>query len=86
MRELSRMFESFEWNAGQDPRAHTARRELREALVVEFNSMYGTDARDLAAWQKLCRVLRVDVPETRKECQKVWVELPQTQTPPHYPP
>lgn len=46
-------------------------RELRTAMVLQFNSRYGTDANSLSSWQLLC--LKVDIPvrDTIKECEEV---------------
>lgn len=49
-----------------------ARRELRDALTLQFNGMYGTDVNDVKNWQFLCRVLGIaPVPEHLSECRQV---------------
>jgi hypothetical protein len=46
--------------------------DFRDALVLEFNKIYGTDENDLGSWQALCRVLDiVPVPTTLRECRQV---------------
>jgi hypothetical protein len=46
--------------------------DFRDALVLEFNEIYGTDENDLRSWQALCRVLSiVPVPAMLNECRKV---------------
>jgi len=50
-----------------------ARIDFNDALVQQFNFVYGTDT-DLAAWQNLCTAIDiVPVPDTIEECQRlVW--------------
>jgi hypothetical protein len=50
---------------------HSALEDLKTALVVEFNQIYGTNDKDISAWQALCRVIGIPVEDTLKECQKV---------------
>lgn len=46
--------------------------DLRDAIVLEFNKIYGTDENDLGSWQALCRVLGIaPVPTTLQECRKM---------------
>jgi len=45
--------------------------EFRDALVQEFNRIYGTDEKDLGLWQRLCDTLRIYVPDTLDACRKV---------------
>lgn len=47
------------------------KRELKTALVRQFNIKYGMDVNDLAAWQNLCRTVDIPVPDTLYECQEV---------------
>lgn len=48
-----------------------SRRDLRTAMVRQFNFKYGEDASNLVAWQALCREVDIDVPETLHECEEV---------------
>ncbi|KAJ8587676.1 hypothetical protein M405DRAFT_863535 [Rhizopogon salebrosus TDB-379] len=62
-------------NSGpDDPERRAARDGFKDALVQEFNELFGTDGNDFAAWQNLCHVLRiVPVPDTIQGCrQRVW--------------
>ncbi|KAI0931502.1 hypothetical protein AcW2_000377 [Taiwanofungus camphoratus] len=44
---------------------------LKDAFVLQFNSTYGTDVRDLGAWQRFCKAIGiVPVPEKMEECRK----------------
>lgn len=64
----------------------TTRVDFNDALVQEFNVIFGTDS-NLEAWQKLCLVIDIlPVPDDINECQKVslarveQVQMPDTHT------
>lgn len=68
--EFERLCDYFDW--GESFKMRQARQDLKAALTLQFNDIYGTDADSLASWHKLCRVLNVDqVPEGLKECRQV---------------
>ncbi|KAM5535655.1 hypothetical protein V8D89_010642, partial [Ganoderma adspersum] len=47
-----------------------ARNRMRDAMVKQFNNVYGTDVDDLVAWQNLCRALEVDpIPSKMRKCR-----------------
>jgi hypothetical protein len=49
-----------------------ARQGFKDALVQEFNQMYGTDVNDIGSWQSLCRIVGIaPVPDDLKECREV---------------
>jgi hypothetical protein len=49
-----------------------ARREFDLAMIKDFNTLYGTDEKDIKNWHKLCLALRIDpIPKTLKECEAV---------------
>ncbi|KAI0723361.1 hypothetical protein C8Q76DRAFT_767296 [Earliella scabrosa] len=49
----------------------TARKQLQDAMVLQFNGMYGTAVNDPKAWQSLCRALEIEpVPDTLKDCRE----------------
>jgi hypothetical protein len=53
----------------QCKRAHS---QLKDAMVQQFNIIYGTDMEDINAWRYLCRVLEIlPIPKGLKECQGV---------------
>jgi hypothetical protein len=65
--EFRRMSRSW----GREAREE-AREGFKDALVQEFNKMYGTDVNDIGSWQGLCRVLGIaPVPDKLKECREV---------------
>ncbi|KAI8720985.1 C3H1-type domain-containing protein [Fusarium sp. LHS14.1] len=65
--EFRRMVEHFEWQGAE--RGHF-KSEFREALVEEFNYVYGTDEGSLESWGKLCQAMGLSVPTTLKEAHK----------------
>jgi len=55
----------------RDAFRNVARQDFREALVLEFNHIYGTNANNLPSWQKLCQNLRIEpIPKTLGDCRK----------------
>ena len=55
-----------------DDKDNAVRDRLKDAMVLQFNSTYGTDVNSVASWQSLCRVLGISpVPPTLEECQSV---------------
>ncbi|KAG8723758.1 hypothetical protein FRC09_001844 [Ceratobasidium sp. 395] len=59
-----------EWRRGHINRNKGYKR-YNLALVLQFNETYGIDGDDLASWQNLCRVVRVQgVPGTVGACKK----------------
>ena len=56
----------------ESPQVKAVRRGLKDAMVLQFNSIYGTDVEGVTSWQSLCRVLGISpVPTTLDECKKV---------------
>ncbi|KDN35284.1 hypothetical protein RSAG8_11719, partial [Rhizoctonia solani AG-8 WAC10335] len=71
MSEFYRMCDRFGWERDNEER-EDARDNLRDAMVQEFNAIYGTDHESLAAWQSLCRVLNLtNVPNKLEACRQV---------------
>ena len=65
------MCDHFDWVRYGDDR-EDAFQSFRIALTKEFNTQYGTDVDNLAAWQKLCVRLGTDpVPQKIRECREV---------------
>ncbi|KAI0356621.1 hypothetical protein OH77DRAFT_216487 [Trametes cingulata] len=66
--EFRRLEADLHWERKQ---REIAREELRDAMVRQFNSMYGTSADDLASWQLLCTALGMSpIPNDIKSCQR----------------
>jgi hypothetical protein len=73
--EFKRLCEVYCWGQEREEKK-AARREFNLAMKEEFNSLYGTDEKDINNWYKLCHVLRIDpVPSTLKECRAVSAPL-----------
>lgn len=64
-----RMCNSFGWERDEKD---DARQGLKDAMVQQFNSFYGTDANDIGSWYKLCQVLKISpIPEGLEACREV---------------
>ncbi|KAH7317999.1 hypothetical protein B0J17DRAFT_584316 [Rhizoctonia solani] len=94
MSEFYRMCDRFRWEKGDQSREE-ARDSLKDAMVQEFNDIYGTDQESLAAWQSLCRVLNLtNIPDNLEACRQLvksmhvnivdLVDTPATQEPVTY--
>ena len=69
--EFNRLCKEYQWEENSAKKKY-ARDEFNIAMVKEFNSLYGSDEKDISNWYKLCHVLRIDpVPSTLKECRAV---------------
>ncbi|KAH9066265.1 hypothetical protein EDB87DRAFT_1554509, partial [Lactarius vividus] len=67
--EFNRLCKTYCWKR-DDPRREAAREEFHSAMKKEFDSLYGSDEKDIKNWQKLCFVLRIDpVPDTLWKCR-----------------
>ena len=54
------------------PEGNEAWESFRDALVLDFNGIYGTDQDDIQAWHALCTVLGVNpTPDTVSACRAV---------------
>jgi hypothetical protein len=70
--EFQRLCRHFGWPKDSDDR-NDAKDDFKNALVKEFNSIYGTDENDLGSWQGLCGILGIPISESLEECRKVCV-------------
>lgn len=69
--EFYRLCKEYRWKK-EDPEKEAARHEFDRAMKKEFDSLYGSDEKDINNWYKLCHVLSIDpVPTTLKECRAV---------------
>ncbi|KAL4242398.1 hypothetical protein ABKN59_011938 [Abortiporus biennis] len=67
-REFQRLSERMGWN---DEERRMARERYQEALVNEFNDIFGTNPSDYATWQKLFEILKIEpVPSSVTACKK----------------
>jgi len=66
--EFKRLCEEYRWTQDSAEKK-TARSDFNDAIKKEFDSLYGSDEKNINNWYKLCHVLRIDpVPNTLKEC------------------
>jgi len=57
---------------GNSPARESARDGFKDALVQQFNFLYGVDSNDLAAWHNLCKAVGIEPPpDSIDECRKV---------------
>ena len=70
--EFHHLCTAMSWKR-DDPDQKAAYEEFRDALVMEFNKNYGTDANDLTSWQTLCAAVRIDpIPEEGRTDTKLF--------------
>ncbi|PIL36781.1 hypothetical protein GSI_00471 [Ganoderma sinense ZZ0214-1] len=70
--EFKRLNAFFAWpkHPAECDERDLARNRMRDAMVKQFNNVYGTDVEDLVAWQNLCRALEVDpIPSKMRKCR-----------------
>lgn len=69
--QFQSMRKTFRWRRG-DAEGGQAWADFRLALVQEFNWLFGTDERDLLAWQNVCAFVGVrGTFETCDDCVRV---------------
>lgn len=69
--EFYRMCDFFSWGRDNEEREE-AREAFKDAMVIRFNSLYGTDVADLENWHKLCVAVCIEpLPATISECKEV---------------
>ncbi|KAK7177635.1 hypothetical protein PSPO01_16314, partial [Paraphaeosphaeria sporulosa] len=67
--EFYRMCDFFAWDRDDEEREE-ARQAFKDAMVIRFNSLYGTDVADLGNWHKLCIAVCIEpLPATISECK-----------------
>jgi hypothetical protein len=73
--EFKRLCEEYRWEKNSAEEKN-ARYIFNLAMKKEFDSLYGSDEKDINNWYKLCHVLRIDpAPNTLKECRAVSAPL-----------
>ncbi|KAF8758439.1 hypothetical protein RHS01_02321 [Rhizoctonia solani] len=79
MEEFYRMCDHYSWSSEKDKNRrylNKAREKagegFKDALTLQFNTIYGTDENSLLAWQNLCIVLNLgNIPEELNACRDV---------------
>lgn len=70
--EFHRLGQVYGWEWESEEREE-ARQRFKDAMVQEFNAIYGTDENDINSWYGLCRVLNISpIPETLEACREVY--------------
>ncbi|KAH0828875.1 hypothetical protein J3R83DRAFT_2262 [Lanmaoa asiatica] len=70
-KNFARLCQVSGW-ARNSPARADAREGFKDALVQQFNFLYGVDGNDLAAWQNLCKTIGIEpFPDSIDECRKV---------------
>ncbi|KAI0773916.1 hypothetical protein C8Q74DRAFT_1200735 [Fomes fomentarius] len=73
IKEFYRMCDYFDWGRKSNQR-EDARNRMRHAMVLQFNTTFGTNAEDLITWQNLCDVISIrPIPETLHACRRAVV-------------
>ncbi|KAG1728065.1 uncharacterized protein EDB91DRAFT_1350209 [Suillus paluster] len=68
--EFYRMCDEFDWDRDDEEREE-ASRYFKDAIVHQFNHIYGTDADNLTSWHTLCQIVQVSpVPDTLESCRE----------------
>ncbi|KAG0705570.1 hypothetical protein DFH29DRAFT_905992 [Suillus ampliporus] len=68
--EFYRMCDEFGWDK-ENKKREKASRDFKDALVQQFNHIYGTDADDLTSWRTLCQIVHISpIPDTLTSCRE----------------
>lgn len=68
--EFYRMCDEFDWDKGNKKREQ-AYLDFKDALVQQFNDIYGTDVNDLTSWRTLCQIVHVSpIPNSLESCRE----------------
>ncbi|KAG2354028.1 hypothetical protein BDR07DRAFT_1454263 [Suillus spraguei] len=70
--EFYRMCDEFGWDKDKkNKEREEAHCNFKDALVQQFNDIYGTDVNDLTSWRTLCQIVRVSpIPDTLESCRE----------------
>ncbi|UPK89747.1 hypothetical protein LCI18_000682 [Fusarium solani-melongenae] len=66
--EFVRIGQHSKW---QGPKKAQVKNDFRDALVEEFNCVYGKDESSLENWAKLCQAMGLSAPKTLKEAHNI---------------
>jgi len=71
MDEFHAMCDHFGW-WGKNAEKADARARLKDAMVIQFNAMFGIDPNDLDSWHQVCQIIDISpIPTTVAACRKV---------------
>lgn len=72
--EFDRLCKEFGWGKKVRDKAHE---DFKDALVQQFNLLYGTDKDSLSNWQILCHIIRIEpVPQRLNACREACLSHP----------
>ncbi|KAF5861157.1 hypothetical protein ETB97_000531 [Aspergillus alliaceus] len=72
--EFYRMCDDFGWRK-DEPERERAWKSFRIAVIQAFNSTVGSNANDLASWQRICHCLRIfPIPKGLRNAQQAVVK------------
>lgn len=64
------MCDEFGWDKENEKREKASCR-FKDALVQQFNDIYGTDVNNLTSWRTLCQIVHVSpIPDTLDSCRE----------------
>lgn len=66
--EFQRLRREQRWKRG-DAVGEAAWQDFRSALVLEFNARFGTESKDLLAWQTLCAIVGIEKVNEIADCE-----------------
>ena len=73
--EFYRLCDEYHWDRDH-PARKAAHQDFKDALVQQFNDIYGIDEDDLGEWQKLCHVVNMNrIPDDLDACREVSLSL-----------
>ncbi|KAH7119869.1 hypothetical protein B0J11DRAFT_439442 [Dendryphion nanum] len=73
--EFYRMCDFFAWGRNDDKR-EKARQAFKDAMVIRFNGLYGTDISNIENWHKICVAVHIEpLPSTIADCKEKIKEI-----------
>lgn len=68
--EFYRLCDELGWDC-EDAEREQAHRNFKDALVKQFNEIYGMDEDDLGKWQNLCHIVDIyPIPDELEACRE----------------
>jgi hypothetical protein len=69
--EFYRLCDEFGWDR-EDEARQCAHDNFKDALVQQFNHIYGTNQDDLTSWRTLCQIVHISpIPDALQSCREV---------------
>jgi len=68
--EFYRLCDYFDWDR-EDEARQCAHNDFKDALVQQFNHIYGTNQDDFTSWRTLCQIVHIlPIPDTLQSCRE----------------